>query len=101
MAAMTGRDNTAGDSGSHLDAATLFYELGREVQAVGLLMRRHRLIDSQQLCACGRVPVRTLPYFGIRCDVAGERWARTDDAMRRILARGERTSPRRVQDPRS
>ncbi|MGH3737528.1 MAG: hypothetical protein ACRDT6_18250 [Micromonosporaceae bacterium] len=69
-----------------MDAASLFYELGREVQAVALLMRKHEIVQAQRICACGRLPVHTLPLFGPRCDVAGERWARADAAMRRVLA---------------
>lgn len=76
-----------GPAAAHwVDATTLFYELGREVQAVALLMRKHEILDAQRICACGRLPVHTLPFFGPRCDVAGERWAHADAAMRRVLA---------------
>ncbi len=74
-----------------LDAPSLFYEIGRDVQAVALVMRRHEIVDAQQTCACGRLPVRTLPFFGPRCDVAGERFAVAEEAMRRVVAQSTAT----------
>jgi len=74
-----------------LDAASLFYEIGREVQAVALVMRKHEILDAQRICACGRLPVRTLPFFGPRCDVAGERFAVAEEAMRRVVAQSTAT----------
>ncbi|MGH3655694.1 MAG: hypothetical protein ACRDUA_03450 [Micromonosporaceae bacterium] len=82
MSTMTGSDGGQ----KWLDAATLYYELGREVQAVALLVRSHQIVASQQICACGRLPLHTLPFFGPRCDVVGERWTRANEAMRRIVA---------------
>jgi hypothetical protein len=77
-----------------LDAASLFYEIGREVQTVALVMRKHEIVDAQQTCACGRLPVHTLPFFGPRCEVAGERFALAEAAMRRVVAQS--TAPRAV-----
>ncbi|MGH3450225.1 MAG: hypothetical protein ACRDQW_05750 [Haloechinothrix sp.] len=77
------------DHAGRLDAAELWYEVGREVQAVALVMRRHELVDDQQVCACGRLPVHLLPSFGLRCDVAGERWVRACEAMRRVVAESQ------------
>ncbi len=68
------------------DATGIWYELGRQLQAVALTMRKHRIIGAQQLCECGRLPVRELPVFGERCDVAGEQWSRARESMRRIVA---------------
>lgn len=72
-------------SGHALDPFTLLYEVGRQLQAVSLVMRKHRLVEDQQLCECGRLPVRTLPGFGLRCDVACEQWELVHDALRRIV----------------
>lgn len=69
-----------------LDAASLWYEVGREVQAVALLMRKHQVVEVQRICVCGRVSVHTLPLFGPRCELAGERWVRAHEAMRRVVA---------------
>jgi len=74
--------------GSHgwTDASSIWYELGRQLQAVALIMRKHRIVGAQQLCECGRLPVRELPAFGERCDVADEQWSRAHESMRRIVA---------------
>jgi len=73
-------------AGDGPDAASAWYELGRQLQAVALAMRRHRVIPSQGLCECGRLPIRRPSLFGQRCDIAYEQWSRTHEAMRRMLA---------------
>ncbi|MGH3715670.1 MAG: hypothetical protein ACRDT4_19760 [Micromonosporaceae bacterium] len=76
-------------SGHALDPYTLLYEVGRQLQALPLVMRKHRLVAAQQLCECGRLPVRTLPGFGLRCEIACEQWDVVHDAMRRIVTYAE------------
>ncbi len=51
---------------NHLDASDLLFEVGRQLQAVALVMRKHE-IAPHQVCECGRVAVRMLPVFGLRC----------------------------------
>ncbi|MGH3647548.1 MAG: hypothetical protein ACRDTM_10285 [Micromonosporaceae bacterium] len=63
------------------DAAAFWYEVGRQFQAVSLVMDRHQIVDAQQICACGRIAVRVLPMFGLRCEVAFETWNRAYTSM--------------------
>ncbi|MGH3658030.1 MAG: hypothetical protein ACRDUA_15355 [Micromonosporaceae bacterium] len=95
---MTKLEGAQADVNDHeprsLDAAGMWYELGREIQAVALIMRKHRLVAAQQLCECGRLFVHTLPVFGARCDVAYRQWV-SAFAMMRTLTR-EQNVPDRV-----
>lgn len=70
-----------------LDAAGVLFEIGRRVQAAAVAMWKHRLVPSQQICTCGRMCVRTLPTFGLRCDVACDDWDTAMSAMERLLSR--------------
>lgn len=72
-------------SGQAIDLHTLLYEIGRQLQALPLVMRKHELVGSQQLCTCGRLPVRPLPGFGLRCDVACDQWDLVHAALRRVV----------------
>lgn len=71
--------------GRHLDAADVLFEIGRRTQATALMMRKHRVLPTQQLCECGRLATRVLPAFGLRCDVAGEHWDIVRATMGRFL----------------
>ncbi len=69
-----------------LDAPSLNFEIGRHVQTMALAMRRHRIVSTHQICECGRLPLRTLPVFGPRCEVACDSWRLAHDVMRRCVA---------------
>ncbi|MGH3648664.1 MAG: hypothetical protein ACRDTM_16005 [Micromonosporaceae bacterium] len=70
-----------------LDAAGLLHDVGIKAQAVALTMWKHEIVPSLDVCqACGRLPARTLPMFGARCEVAVEQWELTQVAMRRLVA---------------
>lgn len=71
--------------GRHLDAADVLFEIGRRTQAAALMMRKHQVLPTQQLCECGRVATRVVPAFGLRCDVAGEHWDLARATMSRFL----------------
>lgn len=94
---MLDRHRDAGHS-RRLDATDVLYDVGREVQMVALMMRRHRFVAAQGVCECGRLPAKTLPVFGLRCEIAVEKWERAHDAMRRLLryAAAARRPPRRA-----
>lgn len=49
--------------GRHLDAADVLFEIGRRTQAAALMMRKHQVLPTQQLCECGRVATRVVPAF--------------------------------------
>lgn len=66
------------------DAPAVLYETGRRAQAASLSMRRHE-IGPHDVCACGRLPVRTLAVFGPRCEVAAESWELAASLMRQVL----------------
>ncbi|MGH3738002.1 MAG: hypothetical protein ACRDT6_20680 [Micromonosporaceae bacterium] len=69
-----------------LDAATFWYEVGRQLQTVSVVMSKHQIVADQQVCACGRLALRALPTFGLRCETACEQWELAFQAIRRILA---------------
>ncbi len=69
-----------------VEPTSLSYELGRQLQALALLMRKHRINPRQQVCDCGRLAMRELPMFGPRCDIACRQWDLVHSAMRRIVA---------------
>ncbi|MGH3738381.1 MAG: hypothetical protein ACRDT6_22660 [Micromonosporaceae bacterium] len=83
-------------SGHPLDPFTLLYEVGRQLQAVPLVMRKHKLVGSQQLCECGRLPVHNLPGFGLRCEIASAHWSLAYEAMRRIVRHADDRAVGRV-----
>ncbi|MGH3713846.1 MAG: hypothetical protein ACRDT4_10365 [Micromonosporaceae bacterium] len=68
-----------------LDASRFWYEVGRQLQTVSVVMDKHTIVPDQQLCACGQVAVRVLPTFGLRCQTACEQWELACLAIRRIL----------------
>lgn len=78
----------------HLDASELTYAVGRELQAMALAMRQHRPVPALQLCTCGRLNLRVLPIFGLRCEIASAQWDRTHAMVRRLLEQIDRESPR-------
>ncbi len=63
----------------------VLYEIGRQVQKTALLMRAHVLMPLTQVCACGRIPIRLLPYFGLRCEVACQEWDLMTRRLRKLL----------------
>ncbi|MGH3737191.1 MAG: hypothetical protein ACRDT6_16480 [Micromonosporaceae bacterium] len=63
----------------------MLFEIGRRVQAVSLVMRKHKILAAQQVCECGRLATRTIPAFGLRCDVASQHWDLAHATMRRFL----------------
>lgn len=73
-------------SSDKADASELLFEVGRRLQAVALMMRKHQMVREQQICACGRIALRVLPVFGLRCDVACGQWQLAHDSMRQLLA---------------
>lgn len=75
-----------GEQVRFLDAADVLFEIGRRVQAVSLMMRKHKILAAQQVCECGRLATRTVPAFGLRCDIAGQQWDLAHATMRRFLA---------------
>ncbi len=79
-------------SGRPLDAAGLVHQVGLATQAVALTMWRHETVRSVGVCkACGRPPVRSLPMFGPRCDVAVGQWDQAHASMKLLVATaGER-----------
>jgi len=79
----------------------LMYELGRQLQAVPLIMRKHQIIGEQQLCKCGRLPLRSLPDLGLRCEVASAHWAAVHEAMRRMVRHTDARPIGRATVPRS
>jgi hypothetical protein len=84
-------------SGHALDPQTLLYELGRQLQAVSLLMDKHRIVGAQQLCECGRLPVRNVPGFGLRCEVACAGHEVAYNSMRRMVAHADGRAVGRVE----
>lgn len=68
-----------------LDAAELLFEIGRRVQAVSLVMRKHKVLPAQQLCECGRLATRVIPAFGLRCEIASLQWDIAHALMTRFL----------------
>lgn len=76
-----------------LDASELLYEIGRRIQAVSLVMRKHKVLPTQQLCECGRLAARTVPAFGLRCEVAATEWQVAHSAMHRFLGQGHTDRP--------
>lgn len=77
-------------------APDVWYEAGRQVQAVAIIMRKHHFVPEQQVCACGRLAVTMLPVFGLRCEIASMTWQRACEAIGGLLASGSsgRPSPR-------
>ncbi len=74
-----------GTDAAHLwDAPAVLFETGRCVQAASLSMRRHE-VGPHDVCACGRLPVRTFPVFGPRCEVAAHAWDLAASLMRQVL----------------
>lgn len=70
-----------------LDAAGLLHEMGVKVQAVALTMWKHQIIPSLDVCkACGRLPARTLPMFGARCEIAVNQWDLAQIAIQHLVA---------------
>lgn len=67
------------------DAPSVLFEVGRRVQAASQAMRTHELA-AHDVCRCGRLPDRTLPVFGPRCEVASQSWDLAVESMERILA---------------
>lgn len=48
-------------------------------------MRRHEIASGYQVCECGRVPVRILPMFGLRCEIACCQWDLACALVRRLV----------------
>lgn len=67
-----------------VEAPDVLFETGRQIQAASLAMRRHK-VGPNQVCTCGRLPVRDLPAFGARCEVAAESWELAASLMRQVL----------------
>ncbi|MGH3739071.1 MAG: hypothetical protein ACRDT6_26255 [Micromonosporaceae bacterium] len=77
-----------------LDAAGLLHRWGQEAQAVALTMWKHEISQPLGVCsACGRLPVRELPMFGGRCQVAVEQWERAHQAIRLLFSSGTPARP--------
>ncbi len=76
------------------DAADLLYEIGRRTQAAAMMMRKHRVSPTHELCQCGRLPHRRLPLFGPRCEVASAHWEQAAYAMRQLLRHADRHGAR-------
>lgn len=74
-----------GEPDRHLDASDLLFEVGRQMQAVALVTRRHELVPAQQLCECGRLALRVLPVLGLRCDIACHQWDLAYALIQRLL----------------
>lgn len=69
-----------------LDAPGLLHEIGLKAQAVALTMWKHEIVASLGICkACGRLPARTLPMFGPRCQIAVEQWDVAQAALRCVV----------------
>ncbi len=56
------------------DGSEMVHELGRRFQAVSVVMHRHEIVSTQQICVCGELPLRIVPIFGLRCRSACEAW---------------------------
>ncbi len=70
--------------GSRLGPEELFFEYGRLLQSVSVVMPKQQIVKDQQVCACGRLAIRMLPFFGIRCEVACEQRDLAYSAMHRM-----------------
>ncbi len=82
------------------DAPAVLIAVGRQIEKLGLVMRKHRLVPEQQICVCGRIATRLLlPAFGLRCDIVGEQWDLAQESIRRVCAQmsgGTHTTSRAV-----
>lgn len=78
-------DNHGAAGRRRWEAPDVLFEVGRQVQAVALAMRKHTFAPGLRICTCGRVVDRPLPGFGLRCEVASEQWLRAEYGMRRVL----------------
>lgn len=74
-----------GDSPTRLDAADLLLHVARHLERAGVLMRKHQIVSTYQVCSCGRVPVRLLRLFGLRCEIVCAQWLLVCDLLRRLL----------------
>ncbi len=70
-----------------LDAPALLFEVGRQVQALALLAKRHRMAPAQQICQCGRLALRLLPMLGLRCEIVCAQWDLAYRLLKRVLER--------------
>ncbi len=69
-----------------VDASTLLYEMGRHLQTVALVMRKHRIASAVGVCeACGRTALCEIPVFGPRCDIAVRQWRVVRRSMQNFL----------------
>lgn len=69
-----------------LDAPSFFYEAGRQVQSVAMVMRRHKIVTALGICqACGRPPLAEVPWFGTRCEVAVHEWHSLRHTLGRLV----------------
>jgi hypothetical protein len=69
-----------------MDASAYWYEVGRLFQRVSTSMDKHTVVAAQQVCTCGRIAVRRLPTFGLRCEVACEQWDLAVQAITQLTA---------------
>lgn len=77
----------------------MLYEIGRRTQAAALMMRKHTMLPSQQLCECGRIPTRVIPAFGLRCDIACDHWDVARATMARFLVQAVSNASREHRAP--
>lgn len=57
-------------------------------------MWKHEIIAALGVCrACGRLPARELPLFGLRCEIAVEQWDLAQAAMRGLVEAPDHTHP--------
>lgn len=94
----------SGTGEGRLDAPGLLYDMGRQVQALALAMRKHEIVADLNVCkSCGRIPARDLPGFGPRCQVVVDQWRVTQQLMRAFLrahkSRTDRDDDDRGQTP--
>lgn len=83
--------------GSGRDAPRLLHDWGHRAQAVALIMWKHEIVAALGVCkGCGRLPVRDLPMFGPRCEIAVDEWELAQHAMRKLIPGTPQQSPTAV-----